>query len=93
MNTEKNTKLTVATEVTDGDREWLQQVKAHQLVTRVMGSVVRMELMVSKIDDEFIHCGPWKFSKETGAEIDADLGWDAFNTGATLQPSKRTKKS
>lgn len=43
-----------------------------------------MQLKVSSIDAQFIHCGPWKFDRQTGAEIDEDLDWNAKQTGSRL---------
>jgi hypothetical protein len=39
------------------------------------GCLPAMPLRVTMVDDNFIHCGPWKFSRETGAEIDEEIGW------------------
>lgn len=53
-------------------------------VTRVMTGTNR-PLRVSLIDDEFYHCGPWKFDKQTGAEVDEALGWTKHLTGSYLK--------
>ena len=43
-------------------------------VTRNMAGA-EIEFKITEIDDKFIHCGPWKFCKKTGAEVDEDLNW------------------
>ena len=43
-------------------------------VTRHMGGA-ELELKITSIDDYFYHCGPWKFDKKTGAEVDEELNW------------------
>ena len=59
-------------------------IKVGDIVTRMLAGSVPMELEVTAVDD-FIHCGPWKFSKKNGAEIDDDLGWDESTTGSFLK--------
>lgn len=59
-------------------------VKVGDSVTRIVGGFPLMTLKVTLID-EFIHCGPWKFSKKTGAEIDEELGWDEKYTGSYIE--------
>lgn len=46
----------------------LSEIKVGDIVTRIIAGSVPMVLKVTEVDD-FIHCGPWKFSKETGAEF------------------------
>lgn len=53
-------------------------------VTRILVGIP-MELTVSEIDENFIHCGDWKFDKRTGAEVDELLGWGNEGTGSYLQ--------
>jgi hypothetical protein len=43
-------------------------------VVRLLGGAP-MRLRVSEIDERFIHCGPWKFDRDNGIEVDEDLGW------------------
>lgn len=50
-------------------------LKEGDIVTRMLSGVVPMELKITAIDDEFIHCGWWKFDKVFGYEVDEDLGW------------------
>ena len=62
----------------------LSDLKVGMRVRRLLGSVVEVDLTVTKIDDH-IHCGPWKFHKETGYEVDEDLGWDGVtHSGSRL---------
>lgn len=55
----------------------LKDLKVGDIITRHFGGTdgVDMKLKVSYIDDGTIQCGAWVFDKETGAEIDEDLGW------------------
>jgi hypothetical protein len=52
-------------------------IKPGDTVLRMLGGMtgVPMELKVSAVDEDFIHCGPWKFDRETGAEVDEELEW------------------
>lgn len=52
----------------------MSELQVGDYVTRNMGGA-ELELKISKIDDRFIYCGPWKFCKNTGAEVDEDLNW------------------
>lgn len=62
----------------------LEAIKVGDVVTRLLGGIVSVDLKVSAIDD-LIHCGPWTFHKQTGAEVDLELGWDGVTkTGSVL---------
>jgi hypothetical protein len=54
-------------------------VKAGDTVLRLLAGTIPMELSVSEVDADFIYCGApgegWKFDRETGAEVDEELGW------------------
>lgn len=64
----------------------LKNLKVGDVVTRYISSKrLPNKLKVTKITDSLIFCGPWKFDKETGAEIDEDLGWDKYNTGSVIE--------
>ena len=41
-----------------------------------------MRLRVTAVTDTMIYCGPWKFDRTYGIEIDEDLGW-GLETGIT----------
>jgi hypothetical protein len=53
-------------------------VRAGDRVTRILGGAP-MVLCVTDVDERLIHCGPrgsgWTFDRETGAEVDEELGW------------------
>ena len=58
------------------------------IVKRLIGAEeLVMKLKITAMDDKYIHCGPWKFDRATGAEIDEDLGWNATQTGSRLDLS------
>jgi len=70
-------------------REALQNLKVGDTVTRQMGYTPPYcctEMIVTRIDEDFIHCGPWTFSRETGREIDEILGWDKDRSGSSIMP-------
>jgi hypothetical protein len=54
-------------------------------VVRMLGGTIPMPLRVTGVDDEFIHCGPWKFDRATGAEVDEELGWGDGGTGSYIE--------
>lgn len=43
-------------------------------VNRMIGGAP-MKLRVTALDERLIHCGPWTFDRDTGIEVDDDLGW------------------
>lgn len=61
-----------------------EDVKVGDTVTRMIAGSIPMVLKVTAVD-EYIHCGPWKFSRKTGAEIDEEIGWDESTTGSVLK--------
>lgn len=63
-------------------------------VTRLLGGIVTMKLRVTEITEETIVCGDWTFHRETGAEIDEDLGWDGVTvTGSYLLTEEAPRQS
>lgn len=65
----------------------MSQPKVGDKVTRMLAGKIPMELEVTEIDDYFIHCGPWKFDKTWGYEVDEALGWgigDDIITGSYI---------
>ena len=66
----------------------LQDIKAGDLVTRVLGGSVRMQLRVTEVADTLIVCGPWQFSRATGAEVDEELGWGENGSGSFLEAER-----
>lgn len=67
------------------DQAFLQSLKPGDIVVRLLAGKIPVRLKVTAVD-AFIHCGPWKFSLKTGAEIDEELGWtnDYGPTGSYL---------
>ena len=65
-----------------------RDVKVGDIVTRQIGPDPgpnnEMQLTVLGVDERLIHCGPWTFDRDTGGEIDEDLGWTATQTGSLL---------
>jgi hypothetical protein len=59
--------------------------KVGDVVVRMLGGAIPMSLKVTEVDDRFIHCGPWKFDKATGAEVDEELGWGNDGTGSYIE--------
>ena len=60
-----------------------KNIKVGDVVTRMLAGKVPLELKVTQVD-ELIHCGPWTFSRNNGAEIDPELGWTESVTGSYL---------
>ena len=61
----------------------LEDIKPGNGVIRMMAGMP-MRLIVSEVTDNLIKCGPWEFSRRTGAEVDEDLGWGEHRTGSYL---------
>lgn len=61
----------------------LEDIKEGDVITRLLGGSIPMELKVSKVSEDFIVCGPWLFSRKTGLEIDKDLGWDGITVSGS----------
>ena len=59
-------------------------IKPGDTITRMLAGTVPMKLKVTSVDENYIHCGDWKFDIKTGAEIDEDLGWDSTGTGSYI---------
>ena len=50
-----------------------------------------MRLKVTQITADRIICGAWEFDRQSGAEIDEDLGWGPGGvTGSFLEPESGT---
>lgn len=61
-------------------------LKVGDKVTRLLAGSISMRLLVTEVEDKYIHCGPWKFNRITGLEVDEDLGWDGeTHTGSYLR--------
>ena len=58
-------------------------------ITRMIGNTVPMTVTITAITPNFIEVnnGAWLFHKDTGGEVDTDLGWDGVTiTGSILRP-------
>ena len=50
-----------------------------------------MRLKVTQLTADRIICGGWEFDRQSGAEIDEDLGWGSGGvTGSFLEPESGT---
>lgn len=67
------------------DQLWLASLKPGDLVSRHLAGTLAMDLTVTRVSPDLIHCGDWTFSRLNGAEIDEDLGWDANHTGSYIR--------
>lgn len=54
------------------------------IVTRNMCGI-KTQLKITEITADKIVCGDWEFDKNTGAEIDEELGWNNERTGSYLE--------
>lgn len=62
----------------------LEGIAVGDEVVRLIGGEIPMPLKVDKVTDTLVVCGPWEFDKETGAEIDEELGLGVEGTGSIL---------
>lgn len=64
----------------------MRDVRVGQTVVRMLGGEVPMDMKITAVTDTVIRCGAWTFDRDTGAEIDEDLGWGPENgvTGSIL---------
>ncbi len=46
-----------------------------QKVVRLLAGTIPMPMIVTKVHEGLVWCGPWSFDDETGIEEDAELGW------------------
>lgn len=46
---------------------------------------IKTQLKITEITADKIVCGDWEFDKNTGAEIDEELGWNNERTGSYLE--------
>lgn len=68
----------------------LKELKVGDTVTRMLAGEIEMKLTVTEITEHKIVCGHWEFDRDTGAEIDDDLGWGAppLGTGSYLRTTQ-----
>lgn len=78
-------------------RQWLADLKVGDSVIRMLGGKIPSSLLVTRLTDHLIVCGPWTFRRDNGAEVDADMrGADGMirdtdgyiKTISLLMPSK-----
>jgi hypothetical protein len=71
-------------------KEWLQSLKVGDTVTRWLAGDIPMNLIVAALTDDIVDCG-WTFCRQTGCEIDDDLGWGPppKMTGSFIAAPKR----
>lgn len=60
-------------------------IAAGDIVQRNLAGII-MNLKISEVTPALIICGPWKFDRKTGAEIDETIGWGNNRTGSYLLP-------
>lgn len=57
----------------------LTDLKPGDWVMRILAGTIPMRIRVTHVTEDRIYCGEpgtgWEFDRETGAEIDYDLGW------------------
>jgi hypothetical protein len=70
----------------------LQNLKPGDFVKRLIGNVVTMQMVVTEVTSTRIICRAYQFDKETGGEIDEELGWDGkLRSGSRIEPSIQEK--
>jgi hypothetical protein len=47
-----------------------EHVKVGDTVTRMLAASIPMELTVTHVDYDLIHCGDWTFHRKSGTEYD-----------------------
>ena len=60
-------------------------VKPGDIVTRWLAAKCPMKVKVTEVTDTLIHCGPWKFDRLRGYEIDEELGWGEKDPDGIIQ--------
>lgn len=63
----------------------LAEIRVGDQVCRHLAGSIAMPLLVTDIQGNRIHCGPWIFSRANGAEIDPELGWDEQRAGSYIR--------
>jgi hypothetical protein len=64
--------------------EKLLTIKSGDVVTRLLGGEVPMNIRVTDVTDDRIICGAWEFDRGTGMEIDEQLGWTKTRSGSCI---------
>lgn len=70
-----------------------RRIKEGDLVMRILAGKIPIELKVTKVDENLIHCGPWTFCRNTGVEIDEVLDWgnSPKHSGSFLRKERKGK--
>lgn len=45
------------------------------VVRYISSARIAQPMKVTLVDEQFIHCGPWKFLRTNGVEVDEELWW------------------
>lgn len=72
-------------------KDQLRALQVGDEVVRLLGDDPlgpSMGLRVTEVTELHIECGAWLFDRNTGGEIDEDLGWD----GVTLTGSRLVRR-
>jgi hypothetical protein len=60
-------------------------VKTGDTVIRWLAAKCPMKLKVTALTDKLIICGAWTFDRESGYEIDEELGWGNKDEDGVIQ--------
>lgn len=71
MKTTGRKKLTVPL-----DRKWLYALTGGDKVLRIIGGCTPMLMTVNFVNERVVSCGPWRFSRMWGLEVDDVMGSD-----------------
>ena len=52
----------------------LRSLRPGDKVVRMLAGTIAVKMRVSEVDETFIHCGPWKFNRDFGFEVDEEIG-------------------
>jgi len=65
---------------------WLTELVPGSIAIRWLGGCCLMEVQVTAVTPETIHCGPFSFSRRTAAELEPALGWNENASGSWIRP-------
>ena len=78
----------------------LLDIKVGDTVRRLMCETIKVDIVVTEIDDDYIYCHPpkmtwprdacWKFRLDNGYEVDEDLGWDGVTRMSYRSQASKT---
>lgn len=66
-------------------RKSLPNRKVGEEVNRMIAGTIAMPLIITRITPEYIFCGPYMFDRNTGMEIDEELGYSSYKSGSYIQ--------